>query len=75
MIRVVIERTFPAPMSDADIDAFGAHEHACRAVYRVTWKRMLLSQDSKRMTCEFKAPGAESVRRVQRQSETKAERV
>jgi hypothetical protein len=75
MIRVVVERTFPNPMSDADIDAFGACEHACRAIHRVTWKRTLLSEDRKRAICEFEAPDAESVRRVQRQSETEAERV
>jgi hypothetical protein len=75
MIRVVVERSFPDPMSDADIDAFGAREHACRAIYRVTWKRTLLSEDRKRVICEFEAPDAESVRRVQRQSETEAERV
>ena len=76
MIRVVVERTFA-------ISAIGCRHRSLRA----TRERACLHdpsghleaqpalRDRRRMICEFEAPDAESVRRVQRQSEAEAERV
>jgi len=75
MARIIVERSFATPLSDADLASFGVPEHACRLIYRVTWKRTLLSEDRRRMICEFEAPDAESVRRVQRQAGIEADRV
>ena len=75
MIRVIVERSFAAPPTDADLSAVADRQHGCMDIYRVTWKRSLLSDDRRRMICEYEAPDAESVRRVQRQSDAEFERV
>jgi Protein of unknown function (DUF4242) len=75
MIRVVVERTFPTPQTDADMSAVADRERGCLEIYRVTWKRSLLSDDRRRMICEYEAPDAESVRRVQRQAEADVDRI
>jgi Protein of unknown function (DUF4242) len=69
MIKVIVERRFAAPVSDADLTAGAARQHGCLDIHRVTYVRSLLSQDRRRMICEFEAPDAESVRRVQREAE------
>ena len=75
MIRVVVERTVAAPQTDADMASVADRERACLGIYRVTWKRSLLSDDRRRMICEYEAPDAESVRRVQRQAEADVDRI
>ena len=40
----------------------------CREIYGVSWKRSLLSNDRRRMVCEYEAPDAETVRKVQREA-------
>lgn len=75
MIRIVVERTFATPQSDADMAAVADRERDCLGINRVAWKRSLLSDDRRRMICEYEAPDAESVRRVQRQAEATADRI
>ena len=75
MIRIVVERSFATPQTDADMSAVADRERGCLGIYRVTWKRSLLSDDRRRMICEYEAPDAESVRRVQRQADAEFERV
>jgi hypothetical protein len=75
VIRVVVERTFATPQTDADMAAVADRERGCLGIYRVTWKRSLLSDDRRRMICEYEAPDAESVRRVQRQAEADVDRI
>jgi hypothetical protein len=41
----------------------------------VTWKRTVRSQDGRRGFCEYEALDAESVRRVQIESEAKFDRI
>lgn len=75
MIRIVVERSFSAPQSDDDMAMVADRERGCLPIYRVTWKRSLLSDDRMRMICEYEAPDVESVRRVQRQAEANVERI
>jgi hypothetical protein len=75
MIRIVVERTFATPQTNADMAAVADRERGCLDIYRVTWKRSLLSDDRRRMICEYEAPDAESVRRVQRQAEAEVDRI
>jgi hypothetical protein len=69
MTKIIVERRFAAPISDADLAAFAARQQGCLAAHRVTHRRALLSQDRLRAICEYDAPDAESVRRVQREAE------
>jgi len=69
MTKVIVERKFAAPISDADLAAFASRQQNCLDIHRVTYRRSLLSQDRQRMICEYDAPDAESVRRVQREAE------
>jgi len=75
MIRIVVERNFAVPQTDTDFAAVADRERGCLDINRVAWKRSLLSEDRKRMICEYEAPDAESVRRVQRQAEVPFDRV
>ena len=75
MPRIVVERNFASPQSDADMEAVAKRERPCLDVYGVTWRRSLLSEDRCRMVCEYEAADAESVRRVQREAEAEFDRV
>ena len=75
MPRIVVERNFDHPQSDADLSAGGIRERPCLDLYGVVWRRSLLSADRLRMVCEYEAPDAESVRKVQRQAGNEFERV
>jgi hypothetical protein len=75
MSRIIVERTFPGPIADADLVAFAARQQDCLGIYGVTYLRSLLSQDRQRMMCEYDAPDVESVRRVQMQAEGPYDRV
>ena len=69
MTTIVVERRFANPVSEADMMAFATRQQACLSNHRVTRRRSLVSQDRRRMICEYDAPDAESVRQVQRQAE------
>ena len=75
MSRIVVERTFEMPQSDADMAAVANRERPCLEIYGVMWKRSLLSEDRRRLVCEYDAPDAESVRRVQREAEAQFDRI
>ncbi|HTW27126.1 MAG TPA: nickel-binding protein [Acetobacteraceae bacterium] len=75
MSRIIVERSFTAPPSDADLAAFAQRQQGCLDIYRVEHRRSLLSQDRLRMMCEYEAPDAESVRRVQNEAEGLYERI
>jgi hypothetical protein len=75
MSRIIVERTFATPPSEADLAAFANRQQGCLDIYRVTHRRSLLSQDRHRMMCEYEAPDAESVRRVQLEAEGPFDRI
>ena len=68
MPRIIVERTFETPQSDADLSAVADRERPCLGVYNVQWKRSLMSSDRRRMICEYEAADAETVRKVQREA-------
>lgn len=75
MIRIVVERSFRTPHTDEEMAAGANRERDCLGINRVAWKRTLLSEDRLRMICEYEAPDAESVRRVQRQADLAVDRI
>jgi Protein of unknown function (DUF4242) len=62
---VIVERSFEQPPADSDLDAVAERERNCREIRSITWKRSVMSKDRRRMICEYEAPDAETVRRVQ----------
>ena len=75
MARIVVERNFETPQSDADMKAVADRERPCLAAYEVAWKRSLISADRKRMVCEYEASDAETLRRIQREAGAQFDRV
>ncbi len=75
MALIVVERSFETPPSDADMDEVAERERPCRELRSVTWKRSLLSNDRLRMICEYDAPDAETVRRIQLEAGAPFDRV
>ncbi|MCW5621122.1 MAG: DUF4242 domain-containing protein [Burkholderiales bacterium] len=68
MPRIIVERNFDTPQSDADMQAVADRERPCLAAYDAAWKRSLISADRKRMVCEYEAADAETMRRIQREA-------
>jgi hypothetical protein len=75
MSRIIVERNFASPQSDADMAAVANRERPCLEVYGVAWRRSLVSEDRRRMVCEYEAADAESVRHVQREAEAQFDRI
>jgi Protein of unknown function (DUF4242) len=75
MARIVVEQVFEPPMSDADYAAFSKRLDPCLEVRSAMWRRSYVSPDKRRMTCEFEAPDADSVREAMRSAGLKFERV
>jgi hypothetical protein len=75
MARIVVERSFETPQSDADMKVVADRERPCLAAYDATWRRSLVSSDRKRMLCEYEAADAETMRRVQREAGAQFDRV
>jgi len=75
MPRIVVERTFETPQSDADMQVVADRERPCLSAYAVTWKRSLVSADRKRMICEYEAADAETMRRIQREAGAQFDRI
>jgi len=73
--RIIVERTFDTPQSDADMRAVADQERPCLSAYQATWKRSLLSADRKRMVCEYEAADAETMRRIQREAGAQFDRI
>ncbi len=62
MARVIVEQVFTEPMTDDRYSAFAKAVDPCMEIRRSLWRRSSLSTDKLRLTCEFEAPDAESVR-------------
>ena len=62
MARVVMEQSFAQPMSDEALSEFPKRLDPCLEIREGTWARSYLSNDRRRMFCEFEAPDAEAVR-------------
>ena len=75
MSRIVVERNFEVPQTDADMKAVADRERPCLAAYNATWRRSLVSSDRKRMVCEYEAADAETMRRIQCEAGAQFDRV
>ena len=75
MPRVIVERHFAAPVSDADVQAAKQRQDDCLENYDVTWIRSSLSTDRLHMVCEYDAADTESVRKVQYEARAKVDRI
>ncbi|CAD6560143.1 hypothetical protein LMG28727_07049 [Paraburkholderia kirstenboschensis] len=68
MTHVVVERSFPMPQSDEDLAVAEDRLAPCSELYGVVWKRSVVSSDRRHMICEYEAPDAETVRKVQKEA-------
>ena len=75
MSRIVVERTFQVPQTDAEMAEVANRERPCLGIYNVQWKRSLLGADRMRMVCEYEAADAETVRKVQREARADFDRI
>ena len=75
MARVMVERRFDEATS---FDELQAREDAfawCAEQHEVEFIRSYFSKDKKRMICEYEAPDAEAVRRLQRTASMPFDRI
>jgi uncharacterized protein DUF4242 len=75
MSLVIVERSFEQPPADADLDAAAKRENQCKGIRAITWKRSVMSKDRRRIICEYEAPDAETVRRVQLEARIPFDRI
>ena len=75
MAIVMVERKFDEANSFDDLQAQEDGFAWCAEQHQVTFIRSYFSKDRKRMICEYEAPDAEAVRRVQRTAAMPFERV
>jgi riboflavin biosynthesis pyrimidine reductase len=75
MQRIIIERSFDTPQTDADMQRVADRERPCLAACQATWKRSVLSDDRKRMLCEYEAADAETMRRIEREAGAQFDRI
>jgi hypothetical protein len=68
MASIIVEYTFEVPKSDEDLSRMAQRLDPCLEIRSGAWVRSSLSEDRKRMICEFEAPDAESVREALRSS-------
>ncbi|KXU83849.1 hypothetical protein CI15_25275 [Paraburkholderia monticola] len=68
MAHVVVERSFPTPQSDEDLAVVEDRLAPCSELHGVVWKRSVVSLDRRHMICEYEAPDAETVRKIQREA-------
>jgi hypothetical protein len=66
--NIVVERSFPEPVTFADIESVAKASGMCFQTHRVKYARTFFSQDRKRMLCLYEAPDVESVRIAQREA-------
>ena len=71
MPRIIVERTFEMPLTEAELKATEARMAPCLDLYRVRWIRSYWSEDRRRMICEYEAADAASVKSVQREGKAK----
>lgn len=75
MARVMVERKFE---DSASFDELQAQEDGfawCAEQHQVRFIRSYFSKDRKRMICEYEAPDAEAVRRLQRTASMPFDRI
>ena len=72
---IVVEQVFDPPLTDEEHGRIGARIDKCAQMRNARWMRSYLSDDRKRMVCEFEAPDAQSVRDAYHSAGVAVERV
>jgi hypothetical protein len=75
MTILVVEHSFPQPLTEEALNAAFARLDPCLKAHGATWKKSYVSADRQRMICEFEAADAEAVRASLRSAETPFETV
>ena len=75
MPRIIVERSFEPPFTQADPDEVSQRIGGCLELYGVRWIRSHFSGDRRRMVCEYEAADAQSVRDVQNAAQASFDRV
>lgn len=75
MQRFIVERSFSPPMTDQALAEVNARMAPCLEMHGVRWIRTHLSEDRQRMVCEYEAPDAGSVRKVQHEAQASFDRI
>jgi hypothetical protein len=75
MARVIVEQVFDEPMSEEAYGEFAKRVDPCLDIRQAAWRRSYVSLDRKRITCEFEAPDAETVREAYRMADVPFSRV
>jgi hypothetical protein len=66
--NVLVERSFPEPVTFERAHALEEAKGWCLEQHRVRWVRSYLSSDGRRTVCFYQAPDAESVRLAQQEA-------
>jgi len=75
MARIVAEQVFDPPLSEEASSQLARRIDECLMSRYGCWRRSYVSLDRRRVTCEFDAPDAESVREAMRLAGAPFERV
>lgn len=75
MARIVVEQTFPRPISPEELSLTAKQVDRCLEVHGARWIRSYLSTDRMRMVCEFDAADADKIRESYRSAAVEFERV
>ena len=75
MAHLIVEQTFPTPLTDEEHDRTAKRLDPCLEAHGATWMRSYLAEDRLRMLCEFEAADAEAVRASYRSAGLSFERV
>jgi hypothetical protein len=75
MARIIVEQVFTEPFTDKRYAESAKALDPCLEVRSGAWRRSSFSKDKLRLTCEFEAPDAESVREAFRTAGVPFERV
>lgn len=68
MTDVLLERTYPEPLTDEVLQRNLENALACMDLHHVEWVHSFLSLDRRELVCHFKARDAESVRLAMQQA-------
>ncbi len=75
MNTYVVERSFEAPVGEADLEATMERMGPCLEQYGLNWVHSYFSRDRTRMICIYEGPDAESVRAANRSAGAHVDRV
>lgn len=75
MATVLVERSFPKPVTFEEIQALEDTAAWCLELHDVTFKFSYFSLDKTRMVCVYDAPDAEAVRKSQETGKLPFDRV